>query len=65
MSFAATAPAGVSPTGYGSTVLAGTYKEEISGLRKNGAPDAAKSTRNVEGTFILRRVSDIATYSKP
>jgi hypothetical protein len=55
----------VSPTGYGSTVLAGTYKEEISGLRKNGAPDAAKSTRNVEGTFILRRVSDIATYSKP
>jgi len=65
MSFAATAPAGVSPTGYGSTVLAGTYKEEISGLRKNGAPDAAKSTHNVEGTFILRRVSDIATYSKP
>ena len=62
---AATAPAGVSPTGYGSTVLAGTFKEAITGLRKNGAPDAAQSTHNVEGTFLLRRVSDTATYSIP
>ena len=65
MGFAATAPAGVSPTGYGSTVLAGTFKEAITGLRKNGAPDAAQSTHNVEGTFLLRRVSDTATYSIP
>ena len=64
MSFAANAPAGVSPTGYGSTVLAGTYREAITGLRRNGAA-AAQSTHNVEGTFLLRRVSDTATYSKP
>lgn len=55
-SFAATAPAGVSPTGYGSSVIAGTYAETITGLRKDNI--------TVTGTFSLRRVSEIGTLAQ-
>ena len=55
-SIAAEAPAGVSTTGYGGSVLAGTYSEQISGLHKD--------TLSVTGTFTLRRVSEISTLTQ-
>ena len=54
--FAATAPDGTSATGYGSSVIAGTYAETITGLRKD--------TLAVTGTIELRRVSEIGTLSQ-
>lgn len=48
--FAASAPAGTSPAGYGSSVIAGDYKEVITGLHKD--------TLTVSGTFELRRISE-------
>jgi hypothetical protein len=53
---AATPPEGVSPTGYGGSVLAGSYTEVISGLHK--------ATLQVSGTFSLRRVSEIGTLTQ-
>lgn len=47
---AASAPAGTSATGYGSSVIAGTYEEVITGLHKD--------TLTVRGTFELRRISE-------
>jgi hypothetical protein len=55
-SFAASAPAGVSATGYGGSVIAGSYAETLSGLRKDSV--------TVTGTFTLRRVSEIGTLSQ-
>ena len=55
-SFAATAPAGTSSTGYGSSVIAGTYAEIITGLRKD--------TLSVTGTIELHRVSEIGVLSQ-
>ena len=54
--FAATAPAGVSATGYGSSVIAGSYTEVLTGLRKDSI--------TVTGTFSLRRVSEIGTLTQ-
>ncbi len=53
---AATAPAGVSSIGYGASVIAGTYGEVISGLHKD--------TLQISGTFTLRRVSEIGTFTQ-
>jgi len=52
----ATPPEGVSPVGYGGSVIAGTYAEVISGLHKE--------TLEVSGTFTLRRVSEIGTLTQ-
>lgn len=52
----ATAPAGVSATGYGSSVIAGNYTEVLTGLRKDSV--------TVTGTFSLRRVSEIGTLTR-
>ena len=54
--FAATAPEGVSATGYGSNVIAGSYTEVLTGLRKDSI--------TVTGTFTLRRVSEIGTLTQ-
>jgi hypothetical protein len=54
--FAATAPDGTSATGYGSSVIAGTYAETITGLRKD--------TLTVTGTIELRRVSEIGVLTQ-
>ncbi|MCX8494722.1 MAG: hypothetical protein ORN51_00885 [Akkermansiaceae bacterium] len=54
--FAATAPDGTSATGYGSSVIAGTYAETITGLRKD--------TLTVTGTIALRRVSEIGVLTQ-
>ena len=53
---AATPPQGVSPIGYGGSVIAGTYAEVISGLHKE--------TLQVTGTFTLNRVSEIGTLTR-
>lgn len=53
---AATAPAGVSTTGYGASVIAGNYTEVLTGLRKDSV--------TVTGTFSLRRVSEIGTLTR-
>ncbi|MES2707046.1 MAG: hypothetical protein V4726_10640 [Verrucomicrobiota bacterium] len=50
--FTAAPPAGNSVTGWGSTVLGGTYAESLEGL--NSKP------LNVSGTFVMSRISDIA-----
>ena len=55
-SFAASAPAGVSATGYGSSVIAGTYAETLTGLRKDSI--------SVTGSFTLRRVSEIGSLNQ-
>lgn len=52
----AAAPAGVSATGYGSSVIAGDYTEVLTGLRKDSV--------TVTGTFSLRRVSEIGTLTR-
>jgi hypothetical protein len=53
---AATPPQGVSPIGYGGSVIAGTYAEVISGLHKESL--------QVTGSFTLRRVSEIGTLTQ-
>jgi hypothetical protein len=53
---AATPPEGVSPIGYGGSVIAGTYAEVISGLHKE--------TLQVAGTVTLNRVSEIGTLTR-
>lgn len=53
---AATPPEGVSPIGYGGSVVAGTYAEVISGLHKESV--------QVTGTFTLNRVSEIGTLTR-
>ena len=51
----ATPPAGVPATGYGSSVIAGSYTEVFTGLRKDSV--------TVTGTFTLRRVSEIGVLT--
>jgi hypothetical protein len=53
---AATPPQGVSPIGYGGSVIAGSYAEVISGLHKESL--------QVTGSFTLRRVSEIGTLTQ-
>ncbi len=53
--FAATAPAGTSPVGWGASVIGGTYSETLTGLHKQ--------TITVNGTFELRRVSEVGAIT--
>lgn len=55
--FTAEPPDGSTVTGWGVTVYGGTYSETIEGLHRNPLV--------VGGTFTLRRVSEIATFSSP
>lgn len=56
--FTATPPAGSSVTsGWGSSVIGGTYSETITGLHKNAL--------QMDGTFELRRASEIGSISTP
>jgi hypothetical protein len=52
----ATAPEGVSATGYGASVIAGNYTEILTGLRKDSI--------TVTGTFTLHRVSEIGVLTQ-
>ena len=53
--FALTPPAGSSASGWGSTVLGGTYAETVTGLHKDAL--------TVTGTFEVRRVSEIGSIT--
>ena len=55
--FTTTPPAGTSATGWGSSVIGGTYSETLKGLHKDTAGIA------VSGTFILRRASEEAALT--
>lgn len=55
LTFSPTAPAGSSPTGWGSSRIGGTYAETFTGLHRQ--------TITVSGTFELRRVSEIGSIS--
>lgn len=48
-------PAGVSPTGWGSSIIGGNYAETITGIHKQAI--------SVAGTFTLRRVSELGTIT--
>jgi len=52
----AAAPVGVSATGYGSSIIAGSYTEVLTGLRKDSV--------TVTGSFTLRRVSEIGLLTR-
>jgi hypothetical protein len=51
--FTATPPAGGSATGWGSSVIGGTYSEIVSGLHKDDV--------TISGTFELQRASELGT----
>lgn len=53
--FTTTPPAGTSASGWGATVLGGTYTETVTGLHKDPL--------TVTGTFELRRVSEIGSIT--
>ena len=53
--FTETPPGGGSATGWGSSVIGGTYGEVVSGLHKQ--------TISITGTFELRRASELGTLS--
>lgn len=53
--FTPTPPAGVSPTGWGSSVIGGNYAETITGIHKQAI--------SVAGTFTLRRISELGTIT--
>jgi hypothetical protein len=55
--FTTTPPAGTSTTGWGSSVIGGTYSETLKGLHKDTAGIA------VSGNFILRRASEEAALT--
>ena len=52
----ASAPEGVSATGYGASVIAGNYTEVLTGLRKDSV--------TVTGSFTLHRVSEIGVLTQ-
>jgi hypothetical protein len=53
--FTAAPPAGGSATGWGSSIIGGTYEEVVSGLHKN--------TITITGTFELSRASELGSLS--
>ena len=53
--FTATPPGGGSATGWGSSVIGGTYGEVVSGLHKQNI--------SLTGTFVLRRASELGTLN--
>ena len=53
--FTATPPGGGSATGWGSSVIGGTYGEIVSGLHKQNI--------SLTGTFVLRRASELGTLN--
>jgi hypothetical protein len=53
--FALTPPVGSTASGWGSTVIGGTYAETVTGLHKDPL--------TVTGTFELRRISEIGSIT--
>jgi hypothetical protein len=62
--FTASPPPGSSVTsGWGSSVIGGTYAEVIQGLHKDSAGVGTGNGLNLTGTFELRRVSELGSLS--
>ncbi|MCF7673901.1 MAG: hypothetical protein K9M97_01045 [Akkermansiaceae bacterium] len=59
--FTAAPPAGGSVTGWGSSVLGGTYAEVVSGLHKDSVGVGTGNGLRLAGTFELRRASELGT----
>jgi hypothetical protein len=61
--FTATPPGGGSPTGWGSSVIGGTYGEVVSGLHRDSVGVGTGDGLRLTGTFELRRASELGTLS--
>ncbi|MBE2287812.1 MAG: hypothetical protein IAE77_30420 [Prosthecobacter sp.] len=62
--FTAAPPSGSSVTsGWGSSVIGGTYAEVIQGLHKDSTGVGTGNGLNLSGTFELRRVSELGNLS--
>lgn len=62
--FTAAPPSGSSVTsGWGSSVIGGTYAEVIQGLHKDSTGVGTGNGLNLSGTFELRRVSELGSLS--
>jgi hypothetical protein len=62
--FTATPPGGGSPTGWGSSVIGGTYGEVVSGLHRDSVGVGTGDGLRLTGTFELRRASELGTLSQ-
>jgi hypothetical protein len=61
--FTATPPGGGSATGWGSSVIGGTYSEVVSGLHKDSVGVGSGNGLHLTGTFELRRASELGTLN--
>jgi hypothetical protein len=61
--FTATPPGGGSVTGWGSSVIGGTYGEVVSGLHRDSAGVGTGDGLRLTGTFELRRASELGTLN--
>ena len=56
-------PGGGSATGWGSSVIGGTYGEVVSGLHRDSVGVGTGDGLNLSGTFELRRASELGTLN--
>lgn len=61
--FTATPPGGGSVTGWGSSVIGGTYSEAVSGLHRDSVGVGTGDGLRLTGTFELRRASELGTLN--
>jgi hypothetical protein len=61
--FTATPPDGGSATGWGSSVIGGTYGEVVSGLHRDSAGVGTGNGLRLSGIFELRRASELGTLN--
>jgi hypothetical protein len=61
--FTATPPGGGSATGWGSSVIGGTYAEVVNGLHRDSAGVGTGDGLRLSGIFELRRASELGTLS--
>lgn len=61
--FTATPPGGGSATGWGSSVIGGTYSEVVSGLHKDSVGVGTGNGLQLSGLFELRRASELGTLN--
>jgi len=61
--FTASPPVGGSATGWGSSVIGGTYGEVISGLHKDSVGVGNGNGLRISGTFQLSRASELGTLN--
>jgi hypothetical protein len=61
--FTATPPGGGSATGWGSSVIGGTYGEVVNGLHRDSVGVGTGDGLHLTGTFELRRASELGTLN--